>query len=75
MTVKLKRYGKNLRGLKKLLTIPETRVFKNGYDWTEVFKNLLGYEYNFCLTKKGLEITDITGETLLLTTTVDLEVA
>lgn len=72
--IKLKRYGKNQRALKKLLADTETKIFKNGNDWTRVFKSLIGYDFNFYLTQKGLEITDITGDTFILKTNLELEV-
>ena len=73
--MKLKKYGKNQRGLKKILASPETKVFKNGCDWTEIFKNLIGYDFMFSISKNGLDITDCSGETFNLVTNEKFEIA
>ncbi len=75
MTVKLKKYGKNQRALKKLLADEETKVFKNGNDLTIVFKSLIGYDYMFRMNGKVLEIVDCLGDTWELKTTVGMEIA
>lgn len=72
--MKIKRYGKNQRALKKLLADEETRVFKNGNDLTIAFKNLIGYDYMFRLNKKVLEIVDCLGDTWEMKTSQEIEI-
>ncbi len=72
--MKLKRYGKNQRALKKLLADEETRVFKNGNDLTIVFKSLIGYDFIFRLNKKVLEIVDCLGDTWEMKTSQEIEI-
>lgn len=72
--MKLKRYGKNQRALKKLLADEETRVYKDGNDSTIVFKNLIGYDYMFRLNKKVLEIVDCLGDTWEMRTSQNIEI-
>lgn len=73
--MKIKRYGKNKVALKKLVKDENTRIFFNGLDAKQLFEKLIGYDFIFNLTNKGLEITDCTGETFLLTTNISLEMA
>ena len=73
--MKIKKYGKNKVALKKLLADEKTKVFRDGRDWTIAFKHLIGCEFLFEVCKHGLEITDYTGETFILTTDVNLEIA
>lgn len=72
--MKLKKYGKNQRALKKLLADEETKVFKNGNDLTIVFKSLIGYDYIFRMNEKILEIVDCLGDTWELRTTQNIEI-
>lgn len=72
--IKIRKYGKNQRALKKLLTDEETRVFKNGNDSTSVFKSLIGYDYIFRMNKKVLEIVDCLGDTWEMKTSQEIEI-
>lgn len=63
--MKIKKYGKNQRQLKKLLT-NGAKIFKDSVDWTEIFKNLIGFEYIFRTNRKGLEIVDPLGDIFIL---------
>lgn len=72
--MKLKKYGKNQRALKKLLADEETKVFKNGNDSTSVFKSLIGYDYIFKMNEKVLEIVDCLGDTWEMRTSQNIEI-
>lgn len=72
--MKLKKYGKNQRALKKLLADEETKVFKNGNDSTSVFKSLIGYDYIFRMNEKVLEIVDCLGDTWEMRTSQNIEI-
>lgn len=72
--IKIRKYGKNQRALKKLLADEETRVFKNGNDLTIVFKNLIGYDYIFRMNKKVFEIVDCFGDTWEMKTSQEIEI-
>lgn len=64
-TMKIKRFGKNKRQLKKLIE-SGARIFKDNIDWTQVFKAVVGYDFTFRLHSKGLEIVDCLGDTFIL---------
>ena len=72
--MKLKKYGKNQRALKKLLADEETKVFKNGNDSTSVFKSLIGYDYIFRMNEKVLEIVDCLGDIWEMRTSQNIEI-
>ena len=63
--MKIKKFGKNKRQLKKLLE-NGAKIFKDNSDWTQVFKAVVGYDFTFRLHSKGLEIVDCLGDTFIL---------
>lgn len=63
--MKIKKYGKNTRQLKKLIE-SGARIFKGDNDWTQVFKAVVGYDFTFKLHSKGLEIVDCLGDVFVL---------
>lgn len=71
--MKIKRYGKNTRQLKKLLA-SGARIFKDNNDWTQVFKTVVGYDFTFRLHNKGLEIVDCLGDTFILVSEETFEI-
>lgn len=69
--MKFKRYGKNKRQLDTLLK-NGAKVFKDDNDWTEVFKSLTRFEFRIDKHKKGLEITDLLGDTFIIETSEEI---
>ena len=57
--MKIKRYGKNQRALKKLLADEETEVLRNGVDFKSLLQTLIGFEFKFEKIKDGLKLTDL----------------
>lgn len=79
--MKIRGFGKNKRELKKLIK-DGAKIYNYGglqknklCDFTESFMNvLLGYDYIFKKHKKGLEITDCSGESFILETDQEIEI-
>lgn len=73
--MKLRRYGKNKRELKKLMADLSTRVTQNGFEAKKIFEKLIGYDFNYQILKNNiLEVTGIDGESFLIQTDLDLEI-
>lgn len=72
--IKIRKYGKNQRALKKLLTDEETEVLRNGVDFKSLLQTLIGFEYKFEKIKDGLKLTDLVGDTWIIKTSQEIEI-
>lgn len=72
MAIKIKKYGKNVRALKKLLSIESTKVTLNGIDHKKIFQGLIGYDYIIKPRENGFEAYAC-GDTFIIETTQILE--
>ena len=72
--MKIKRYGKNQRALKKLLADEETEVLRNGVDFKSLLQTLIGFEFKFEKIKDGLKLTDLVGDTWTIKTSQEIDI-
>lgn len=74
--IKLKPFGKNLRGLKKILKLKNIKIIDSfNVDVTDNFKKImLGFDFYIKKSKDGIELTDRLGETYYIKTEEEIEV-
>lgn len=73
-TVKLKRFGKNVRGFKKLVADETTTITKDGFDKKELFEKMIGYEFAVRKVNGVIELVDPTCEVWELKTGLEVVV-
>lgn len=71
--IKIKKYGKNLKSLERLMKIESTKVYFNGREAKGLFEKLIGFEFMFKPCKCGFEATGPDGESFKIETTQILE--
>lgn len=72
--MKLKKFGKNKRELKKILSHESTKVTQGGKDVKQIIEKLLGYDYQFKMINGILQLTDVLGDKWEITTDLEVEV-
>lgn len=71
--IKIRKYGKNLKSLEKLMKIESTKVYFNGHEAKGLFEKLIGFEFIFKPCKCGFDATGPDGESFKIETTQILE--
>lgn len=74
MAIKLKRYGKNLKGLKTIISLEGTKVYLGEHEAKRLFESLIGYEFIFKPCKCGFEAIGYDGESFRIETTQIIEI-
>ena len=74
MAIKLKKYGKNLRGLKKIMGLEGTKVYLGEHEAKKLFESLIGYEFIFKTCKCGFEATGSDGDSFRIETNQIIEI-